>query len=539
MKNRFRVQLLGIGLILILLISSVPPIQAEAFGLNQVDSMIQDIVTWKLEKEGAESLQTLISQHLVPQAGKGIADWYILAIRKYTDSKEFQNPLDYSAYVQALYQYYAEAGQTLSATETLRIALTLSAIEGDAQKLQELTADCIGKQGITSYLYGLLLLNSRNYTFPSIEPETILQEILQLKCPDNGWALQGDRSDPDITAMVLQALAPYQDRPQIQEAIQAALSRLSQLQLSQGDYSSWGTRNAETTAQVLLSLSCLGLDGIQDSRFIKEGNTLPDGLLLYRLPDGSFRHALEGGSSDMATVQVFCALLAFQRNARQEASFFQFQQELGSEQTESGPTTPRQSPGISETAELKHITGYQQPGMIVMLVSAVLLVFVLYLRKKCTKGRLLVIAGITAAAIFLLFTVRIQIPDTAPEPWATGKLAATLSIRCDSILEKTPGSHIPKDGVFLAETEVPVQEGDSVLDLLKRILQKEKIPAEYGANGYIKGIGNLYEMQFGVLSGWLYRVNGAFASGSAEDYLVSAGDRIEWIYSCDGGKDIE
>ena len=55
---------------------------------------------------------------------------------------------------------------------------------------------------------------------------------------------------------------------------------------------------------------------------------------------------------------------------------------------------------------------------------------------------------------------------------------------------------------------------------------------------YVSGIGNLYEFDFGGLSGWVYSVNGRMPSVSCGEYVLSDGDKIEWMYTCDLGNDV-
>ena len=59
----------------------------------------------------------------------------------------------------------------------------------------------------------------------------------------------------------------------------------------------------------------------------------------------------------------------------------------------------------------------------------------------------------------------------------------------------------------------------------------------YGST-YVEGIGNLYEFDCGELSGWMYKVNGSFPNYGCSKYILSPGDKIEWVYTCDLGKDI-
>jgi acetyltransferase-like isoleucine patch superfamily enzyme len=76
--------------------------------------------------------------------------------------------------------------------------------------------------------------------------------------------------------MTLQALAPYAGEPEAGEAVERALEFLSFRQQDDGGYASFGTKNPESAAQVLVALSSLGIDCTEDARFIKNGCTILD-----------------------------------------------------------------------------------------------------------------------------------------------------------------------------------------------------------------------------------------------------------------------
>jgi hypothetical protein len=104
-------------------------------------------------------------------------------------------------------------------------------------------------------------------------------------------------------------------------------------------------------------------------------------------------------------------------------------------------------------------------------------------------------------------------------------------------------SIVPSDGIIYAQKTVTFSEGESVFDILQRELRANRIALEftntpaYGGS-YIEGINNLYEFDCGELSGWMYSVNGSFPNYGCSQYTVAAGDRIEFHYTCDLGKDL-
>lgn len=125
----------------------------------------------------------------------------------------------------------------------------------------------------------------------------------------------------------------------------------------------------------------------------------------------------------------------------------------------------------------------------------------------------------------------------------------TLSIRCDTILnnmgnlKKTKVNEVPKNGVIYATKTVPYFKGESVFNLLVRETAKNKIQMDFVNtpiynSAYIRGIHNLYEFDCGNLSGWMYKVNGWFPNYGCSRYQLKPGDKVEWVYTCDLGKDV-
>lgn len=122
----------------------------------------------------------------------------------------------------------------------------------------------------------------------------------------------------------------------------------------------------------------------------------------------------------------------------------------------------------------------------------------------------------------------------------------TVTIVCKTALESgklndTMLSLLPEDGVILDHYPVPYTEGDSVFDAIAKAVRENKLHMEYSGTKtvpYIEGVANLYEFDCGSLSGWMYRVNGWFASFGMGQYPLSGGDSVELIYTCDLGNDV-
>lgn len=129
------------------------------------------------------------------------------------------------------------------------------------------------------------------------------------------------------------------------------------------------------------------------------------------------------------------------------------------------------------------------------------------------------------------------------------KLTCTLSVRCDTILDNIKSLDpekvelVPADGVIFSAQKVDFYEGESVFNVLLREMKKNKIHMEFVNtpiynSAYIEGINNLYEFDCGELSGWMYKVNGWFPNYGCSRYQLKDGDVVEWVYTCDLGRDV-
>lgn len=125
-----------------------------------------------------------------------------------------------------------------------------------------------------------------------------------------------------------------------------------------------------------------------------------------------------------------------------------------------------------------------------------------------------------------------------------------LSVRCDALLdnmsrlEKSKRGIVPSDGVIYPKRAVSFSDGESVFDVLQREMRDNKIHLEFVNTPvynsvYVEGIANLYEFDCGSGSGWIYRVNGVVPGYGCSNYKLCVGDVVEFLYTCNLGKDIE
>lgn len=329
------------------------------YSVSDITEAIDGILAWKRAQQGVAEGQPLLSGELLTYAGSTAADWLPIGLSRYGVED------DYDSYLAALRTYveqkYREPDKLdrTKATEWHRIALAVLACGGDPTHFgrdengadinliadgvydRGKTAD-LGRQGLNGWLWGLITLDSMKYTIPAGASYTrteLVKTILSYQLSDDGFNLrvaQGSTADPDITAMAIQSMGPYYRTStlNVKDPVDRALERLSQLQLDTADFRSWGTRNSESTSQVIISLCSVGIDPQNDPRFVKNGLNLLDALFYYQQEDGGFAHSYEldegnpsavpGESDSMATDQALLALVSVWRQAQGMSPLYDF-----------------------------------------------------------------------------------------------------------------------------------------------------------------------------------------------------------------------
>ena len=243
-------------------------------------------------------------------AGSSIGDWLAMALLACGANES------YDAYLAALERHvterYAEQGtlDALMATEYSRTILTVAMLGGDpaafGTRPDGTTVDLLddgvwnfagelGAQGLNGLIFALLAVDAG-----------IVEAIRAAQEPDGGFGLVSGASEADLTAMALQALAPYGR----DETVERALAWLKDQMQPDGTFLAYGEPSAESCAQVLLALAALGIDPEQEF-----GSVNPEtGLAEFRKADGSYAHLLTDTEGNlMATEQAMLALCALER----------------------------------------------------------------------------------------------------------------------------------------------------------------------------------------------------------------------------------
>lgn len=561
---------------------------------DEAQSFLDDIISYNLKETKSEDLQQWINGYMAKNAG--ITEWYALALCQYAD-------YDFTVYKTALVKYLSE-NKINSASSRQKYAIVLAGMGSGDKFIYNTLNDSIGKQGLMSWVYGLNLLNN-GYQCKDYSLNAVKDKLLSLQHQDGGFSITGKYGDVDATAMVIQALSPYYKLDsKVMDAVDKALLFLSKQQKETGDFASYGVNNPESTAQVLTALSALGIDCKKDSRFIKNGNTIFDGIGIYKLSDGSFCHKTGGESNGNATIQVFYSMVSYIRMQNGKSGLYMLDNAnpsvLETPQTSvvtppsdsmvsSKPTADNKTQGsqiqdntvtesenhsdnsnIQQTPNEESVAGINsQPQTAnttenlknkqsennkisykiwvicaVIAIALAVCAVMFFKGNKNIKNYILVIVASASAVLIVLVTNIQTVDDYYKNKENTGGESVgtvTVTIRCDTIKDRS-AKHIPDDGIILDVTEINFKKDSTVYDVLLEATASNKIHLETTGTAksvYVQGINNIYEFDFGELSGWGYYVNGVSPSVGCGEYKVKDGDKIEWLYTCNLGKDIE
>lgn len=534
-----------LSLVLVLLIISALPISAMA----AEDTTI---------REAFEATGDYMAALGDPSAGSTGGEWMALGFAR--SGREVPDSY-YDSVVAYVDEKIDENGRlhATKCTTNCRFIVALTAIGKDPTDVggHNLLAGLndmgyIRKVGVSGVIWTLIAFDCGKYEMPKgIDRETLVDTILDFQVPGGGWANSGNIADPDVTSMAIQALAPYREEPEVQSALDDAVTVLAGMLDETGNFPSQYGASSESVSQVIVALCTLGIDPNTDARFVKNGMSALDGLLGYYVEGGGFQHIHSGKIDGIATEQGYYALTAYFRMLEGKTPLY--------DMTDGFTATPLE-PQTPEAGKQDLLWLWIVLGTGIVLTAACLL-----LKKKLGKRKssnaIMVIIILTVAAAGIGFALQSGVFDNKPELGSEYKITqipdnrlvtsenteniCTITIRCDTVLdnqnllEEAKVPYVPADGVILPEITVEFTPGENVFDVLQRVCEAADIPLEYSwtplyDSYYLEGICHLYEFDCGPESGWMYQVNGTFPNYGCSSYEVQPGDSIEWLYSCIG-----
>ncbi|WP_146551152.1 MULTISPECIES: hypothetical protein [Rummeliibacillus] len=395
-RNRF---LLKATTALVIALTALPVIShAEAYDPND-DYQQLDVKFYENQKPDQGFYINAAANYVLetvgnPTVGSVGGEWSVMDLARgaYT-GYDYVNKLNGSSfnstYLSNLNDYVTSVNGNLSSTKSTeysRVILALSALKKDAHHVTLENYDFINrleesfkfsyKQGINGPIWELIALNTADYEFSGgltgddvNTKGKMLDYILNKELSNGGWALFGTATDPDITGMALQALAPYYNHLADYEAtgatipygtfmgkVERAVLALANIQADNGGYNAWGNVNAESTVQVVVALTelnmnpkatAISLPTIGETAYFNDTTATQDGVTTGNMIDAlytffapgsgiakesaGFKHVTTGydggggsgaGVNAMATDQALYGLIAYDRYKNGENALY-------------------------------------------------------------------------------------------------------------------------------------------------------------------------------------------------------------------------
>ncbi|BBI31266.1 DUF4430 domain-containing protein [Cohnella abietis] len=621
-------------------------------------------------------LSYLVKSVSNPTFGTSDGEWSILALAraKYKVPEGYYATY-YSNVVREVKRLMSEGKlHAAKGTEHSRLILGLTAIGKDIENVAgyNISAaladfDYVTQQGINGPIFALIAVDSHQYDIPvsngianPTTREKLIDYIVNHEVAGGGWSLSG-AADPDITAMALQALAPYAEKAKVKAAVDRAILWLSSVQNEAGGYSSGGEENVQSVAQVIVALTTLGIDPHTDKRFNKNGHSAVDNLLTYAVPTGGFVHPKGGSVNGMATDQATYALVAYTRYLNGETSLYDMTdvdidvtEPIGTvdlpddgqpiiisddgkdytihvKESDSDKQVSVKLPDSAQSKAFINFPGNAALPNLTVSRGSIITEFPKGITMDGGSNQTLELitsnnkndATLKSNLIGLIDTNQ-QLNDvnefftmggdhsihftngfvTLTFKGMKGKKAAFIQngqissiqtfpsdlkglesgkqeyayayayeIENDlivktnhftdfvvySVKDKTDGGVVTEPvkatiqlsidkltinkGYVLSPTTVEFTPGESAWDVLKREMDKRGISYRYSFSNkynsvYVESIADDGEFDHGSGSGWMYSVNGTFPNYGASNYKLNQGDRLQWRYTTDYGKDV-
>ena len=289
-----------------------------------------------------EETASYISSVLEPEYD----DWMVMGLARSGKLTDEQKKEYYSRVVN-----YLDSEERLYATDYARTIIGLTSAGWDVTDvngenlLEHLSdLDFATQSGVNAAAYTLIAYDSHDYDIPELESgdtnkksskqttrQALVSYLLDAEITDEdgnksgGWNYDtaSKEADVDMSAMVLQALAPYYDSSSdVKAACDRTLERLSGIQKESGAFESWGSENASSTAEVIVALTALGVDVDGDQRFKKNGNSVIDGMNSLAAEGGGYRYGDDPAPNSYATKQGYYGMAAYYRFLSGENSLY-------------------------------------------------------------------------------------------------------------------------------------------------------------------------------------------------------------------------
>jgi len=441
-------------------------------------------------------------------------------------------------------------------TENQRAIIALTALGLDASNFEgyDLVTplkdfDWVRVQGNNAVAFALIALDTVGYLEgqPDDPRARLVSELtsLQNQNANGSWGVtRGGAGDHSMTAMVITALAPYYNtNADVRAAVGRALNWLSAEQSSDGRIGN----DSQNISQAIVALTALGRNPVQDAQFIKNGNTLVDGLLSFRVTGGvnagAFGNISSAAANAMSTEQAAYALVALQRFEAGQTHLYDMRDVPTGGETPAEVDRSALSAAIASVpAAQGNFTDESWAAVQAALASALATwgdVDAVQAQVNSAASALnAAIAGLTEAT-------RPGQPQQPGQPGPTqpSTVTVTFSLFGASQHDGSP-TYIWRTSRARFQTWIPARtitfntSEVTVYDVFTRALREAGFEARITSRGnYVSAIngpgGWLGEFDNGPNSGWMYMVNGVHVSLGLAEQVLRDGDVVLWHFTDD------
>ena len=457
-------------------------------------------------------------------------DWIVYA-RLRAGETISQEKLD--AYYQSVADTVKKWSKKQKPTDIERVAMSLLIMNKDITEVDGVNlAEMIYNHpnldmGSNELAWALLVMNAKEMEIPADAKwnrENIVAALLKFQNEENGgFGLTDNQTvSVDMTAMCLQALAPYKNTDvKVHNAVEAGLEYLKN---TMSDTYDFGT--SESTAQVLLTLTMLGIDPLNSDFGTSYSNMitcLMDNYYCETENGKGFCHDKSNKKlNEMASVQVFQAFTAYVQAKAGEKTYWDLTEENHKVTVEEVINLIEKLPAIQELkVEDEEVVQYIN-GLYGSLTED---------EKKLVNN-----ADKLQKAI-----ERIEELKTLGEE--VGKVTLTVmdglkkEDKLFSLLNTTEIKGV------MVQTQATIYQKDSMMSVIERTCKENGLSISIRNGEYIEAIDGLGEFDRGPGSGWVGTLNGEFTKTGFADFTVENGklkdkDAITVEYTENLGKDV-
>lgn len=257
-----------------------------------------------MEDTISETAEGLVSDNPSPSLSSVGGDWLVMGVKL----SGIEAPEKYFDYYYDNIRVEVKRNKGVLSedryTEYARLIIVLSSIGKDFTDIEGYDMrpylddrEKVEAQGPSAAAFALIAANKGKF---ALENEEDYIEFILEESPE---AMMGDIVLTDYISMGAEALSYYAERDDVKEYLENAVEILMNEQKDSG-----AMNNCESTAECIIALTQMGIDPKADERFIKDGNTLYDGLMSFYLGNGKFMHDEDSNSADAMAAEH--ALLA-------------------------------------------------------------------------------------------------------------------------------------------------------------------------------------------------------------------------------------